>query len=133
LSNVPSGATLSQASLLSVNTTLADVDPTNNRRVIGITIANTGTANIVLSQMSVSWTGVAGSTRLTGITINGGSVWTGNNNSGATQNITDFTLSPSTTYPLTYLIFNRNITSITLSINFIMADGSTKLISNIRP
>ena len=133
LSNVPSGATLSQASLLSVNTALADIDPTNNKRVIGITISNTGTANIILDQITVSWVGAPSGTKIIGITINGVSVWTGSNNSGATENIIDFTLSPSVIYPITYIIFSKNMTGTTLSINFIMADGSTKLISNIIP
>lgn len=131
LSNVPSGATLTQASLLSVNTASAQVDPANNKRVIGITISNSGLSNIILDQMTVSWTGAPSGTKITGITINASSVWTGNNSSGATENITNFTLSPSTSYPLTYLVFSKNMTGVTLSINFIMADGSTKLVSNI--
>ena|SRR3989344_3495125 len=135
LSDVPSATTLaqSQADLLNVNITGAGIDSTNNKRVIGLTISNIGAADIILDQMIVSWTGAFSGTKITGITINAVSVWTGSNNSGATENISNFTLLPSVTYPLTYLIFNKNMTGTTLSINFIMLDGSTKLISNIIP
>lgn len=133
ISNISSATTTSQANSLSVNITGVRVDPTNNKRVIGMTIANSGTASIVLDQMIVSWTGAGGGTKLNSITINTNAVWTGANNSGATENITDFTLSPATTYPITNLTFSKNITGAILSINFIMLDGSTKLISNIIP
>ena len=136
LSNVPSVTTLTpaQADSLTVNTSAAGINPSDNTQVIGITLENIGLSNITITQMTVSWSGVPGATRLNGITIGGTPVFSGNANSGALLDIADFTLTAGAgIYQLNNLDFNRNISGITLSITFTMADGSTKAVSGITP
>ncbi|MBI2033813.1 MAG: fibronectin type III domain-containing protein [Candidatus Liptonbacteria bacterium] len=136
LSNIPSVTTLTpaQADSLLVDTSAVNINPSDNTQVIGITLENTGTSNITITQMTVSWSGVSGGTRLNGITIGGTQVFSGNSNSGTLLDITDFTLTAGAgIYQLNNLDFNRRITGITLSITFTMADGSTKTVSGITP
>jgi hypothetical protein len=123
-----------QADQLSVNTSTVDINPSDNTQVIGITLENTGTSNITITHMTVSWSGVSGATRLNGITIDGTQVFSGNTRSGTLIDIADFTLTAGAgIYQLNNLDFNRNVTGITLSITFTMADGSTKTVSGITP
>ncbi|OGD69037.1 hypothetical protein A3I18_00690 [Candidatus Campbellbacteria bacterium RIFCSPLOWO2_02_FULL_35_11] len=135
MSNVISATTLSipQSNYLVVNTSGMAVNPSNANQIIGITLQNIGPSNIIIASMSHSWTGVATNRRLDQITINGTSVWTGNSNTGATQNITDTIIPAGATVSLNSLTFNRTVTGITLNITFTMSDGSTKVISGLQP
>lgn len=135
LSNVASGATLGapQANYLVVNTLGAILSP-DSKEVIGITLQNSGPANITISSMTVSWTGVPANRRIREITIGGASVWSGNNNTGALEDITDVTLiSGALAIPLDSLRFSNTINGINISIDFNMSDGSTKTVSGIVP
>ncbi|OGE86659.1 MAG: hypothetical protein A3J48_01825 [Candidatus Doudnabacteria bacterium RIFCSPHIGHO2_02_FULL_46_11] len=123
-----------QASYFTVDTAAMQISPTDNSRVVGITIQNSSASPIVIDRMRLNWSGVVGTTRLNNITINGASVWSGNANSGANINIANFNLAAdSTVYPITWFDFNRNITGITFSIQFTMLDGSIKTVSNLTP
>lgn len=136
ISNVPSLATLGQqqADSLVVDTTGAAIDGSDNKKVIGITIRNNGGTNIIIDKMTVSWTGAPGGTKINGIVINGGSVWSGGSNSGVILNIADFSLiSGAGSYPINSLTFSKNMTGTTLSIIFTMIDGSIKTVSSIQP
>lgn len=135
LSNVASGTTLAppQANYLVVNTAGAQVNPANRTQVIGIALQNSGSTNITIATMTVSWSGVQGNRRLTGITIDGVSRWTGNATSGTTENITDVTIAPGATVPLNFLQFNNTLANITVNISFTMADGSIKTVGGIGP
>lgn len=135
LSNVVSATTPlpSQANYLIVNTASAQVNPANRTQVIGITLQNSGPANITIATMTVSWSGVQGNRRLTGITIGGISRWTGTATSGTTENITDVTIVSGATIPLDFLLFNNTLAGITVNISFTMTDGSTKTVSGIGP
>lgn len=133
LSNVASLATLTppQANYLVVNTT--GVARSGNT-ITGITLQNSGSTNITVASMTVSWSGVAGNRRLTSININGGvAEWTGSVASGAVANITDTALIIGAAAVPMVLGYNNTIVGITVSIVFTMLDGSTKTISGIGP
>jgi len=138
LSNVASATTLPpppppQANYLVVNTATAGLSA-NSRDVINITLQNSGATNITIVSMIVSWTGVNSNRRLRNIAISGVDVWTGNANTGATEDITDTTLvSGASASPLSYLRFSNTITNIVLSLTFNMSDGSSKTVSGIGP
>lgn len=135
LSNVASGTTLAppQANYLVVNTAGAQVNPANRTQVIGITLQNSGSTNITIATMAVSWSGVPGNRRLTGITIDGLSRWTGNATSGTTENITDVVIAPGATIPLNFLQFSNTLANVTVNITFTMNDGSIKTVTGIGP
>jgi len=123
-----------QADSLLVDTSAVSVDPADNTKVIGITIENSGTLDITINMMNISWTGAPGGTKAKEIVINGGSVWAGNKDSGNELDITDFTLvSGSGSYPIDFLDFSKSMTGTTISITFTMGDGSTKTVSSIQP
>jgi Tfp pilus assembly protein PilV len=122
-----------QSDNLSVDVSSVAIDGSDNTKVVGITISNTGESTITLDTMTVSWTGAPGGTKINEITIDGTSQWTGNDNSGNVQDITDFVLSAGQTYSINSLDFNKNMTSTTLSIVFTMSDSSSKTISDITP
>jgi len=93
----------------------------------GITIQNSGAQNISIDKVYLSWTGTSGGEQVTGIQMGGGAVeWTGTSSSGSMIDITNFTiLSGSGTLNIDYITFNSNMAGATLSLNFILADGST--------
>lgn len=123
-----------QADDLVVDTTSVDLDVGDNTKVIGITMENSGASDIVIDKMTVSWTGGTSGNKIQEITIDGGSRWSGNSNSGTELDITDFTLvSEAGTYPIDSLDFKKNMTGSTIEIIFTMIDASTKTVSNIQP
>ena len=89
---------------------------------------NSATPAVILDQMVVTWTQTA-TRRLTAINIGGSDKWTGNLTSPATCNITNVTLGTGIT-PITRLRFNNSASVITsISIQFIMTDGSSKTVA----
>ncbi len=136
ISNIASVTTLSppQANYLLVNTIGAQINPVNNRQLIGITLQNSGSSNITVASMTVSWSGIPGNRRLNTIRINNLDVWTGTATSGTVENIADVILiSGATAVPINYFQFSNTITGITMNIIFTMTDGSTKTVSGIVP
>ena len=138
LSNVPNLATLPvvelQADSLAVDITNVAIDGGDNKRVVGITIEDSGASDITIDRMAVSWTDAPGGTKINEIIIDSGSVWSGKSNSGTELDIADFTLiSGAGSYAIDSLDFSKNMTGATLSIIFTMGDGSVKTISNIQP
>lgn len=137
LSNVPSATTdpiiLTEAEYLVVDTSAADLTG-GNRDVVGITLQNTDTSgSITIEEIIVSWSGVPSNRRLFRIEIDGSLVWLGFNTSPVTANITDVTIPANTTIDLDFLEFTNSVNNITLNLEFVMSDGSTKLISGIQP
>lgn len=132
LSNVPNNTTLAlqQANYLVVNT--AGRARTGNT-ITGITLQNSGSTNITIATMRVSWSGIPANRRLTSISINGASKWTGTATSGTVENITDTAIVTGVAAVPMVLGFNNTINGITASIVFTMLDGSTKTISGIGP
>ncbi len=104
-----------------IDVTNADIDAGDNTLVTGITIQNIGSSTTTVVSIDSSWTS---NSRIRDIVINGGNVWSGNDASGSTQDITDFELSAGSTYPNTNLDFNNaNICGDTLTITFNIIDG----------
>jgi len=74
--------------------------------------------------MVVTWNNAR---RLQQILINGSTVFSGNLLSPADANITNFTLNTTPTiYSVNRLRFNGNMAGATISIQFMMTDGSSK-------
>lgn len=118
-----------EAAHLVVDTTNAQVGGKGNKSILGITIENTGPDNITIDRIAVFWAGGASGNSIQGIVINGSSVWSGDELSGAELDITDFTLvSGYGTYPMNSLDFNKNIVGATVSLTFIMSDSSSKVV-----
>lgn len=91
----------------------------------GITFQNTGDMDIAIDQVVVSWTGQSPSENLVEIQIDGGTTeWTGSQNSGNIADITDFILNPGITYNLDYIDFDSDMSGKTISVSFVMQDGS---------
>lgn len=114
------------ADLLMVNTATA-VLTNNSSRLRNVTIQNATNSNtIVIDRMIVSWQGVPSTRRLTRMNINGRTLWTGTAASPANANLSpNFTLNTTpSSYPITELRFNGNMTGATISARFIMTDGS---------
>lgn len=135
LSNVPNRTTLAstQNNYLVVNTASAVVNSGNTRTITGITLQNSGPSNITIATMTVSWSGVSSARRLTRISINGSSKWTGNNNTGVVENITNTTIVSGASAVPMVLTFNNPMNGVTLNLVFTMTDGSTKTVSGIGP
>ena len=131
----PGAASLqgNQADSLVVDVSNAAIDGSDNTKVIGITIGNSGDSDIVIDKMTISWTSAPNGTKIKEIVINGGSVWSGNSISGNILDIINFTLAPGGNYPINYLDFSKNMTGTTLNITFIMSDGSTKSTGSFSP
>jgi hypothetical protein len=119
--------TASAADLLMVNTATAAL-ASSNRNLTNLTIQNATNSNtIVIDRMVVTWNN---SRVLQDIIINGSTVWSGSSGSPANVNITNFTLNTTPTiYPITRLRFNNSMTGATITIQFVMTDGSTRTVT----
>jgi hypothetical protein len=129
LSNAPNLTTRTQASYLVITTSTARSNaPSDTTQMINITIENSATEaaeSSAISQMSATWSG-AGNYRLNGIRISGTDYWTGTATKGTLVTLSpSFTLSSSTTYPVTYLDYNNTVIGLNGNvIRFVMSDGS---------
>lgn len=133
LSNVPDARTdsLYQSEDFIVDVSGAVIDVDNDKSITGITFENIGTADIVIEQMTISWSGTADSTKIHKITVDGIVRWVfiGGSNP-ATIDIDDVTLSPGVgLVPLNSLEFNKEISGATLDIEFHLSDGSSISVS----
>ncbi len=119
------------ANLLMVNTSTSAL--TNGNNGLGAwTIQNATNSNtITIATITVSWSGVPATRRLSSIFLNNTSVWsTGGGTSGSTFNITDFTLNTTPTiYGNNSLRFNGNMTGATANVTFNMTDGSSQTLT----
>ncbi len=120
-----------QTSSLVVDTTNANLDPSDDSEVIGITIENTGSTNIIIDKIIVSWIGGKKGNNVKTVIIDNQIVWTGNEKSGSELDIIDFVLSSYTTYPFTEIKFKKGMIGAELSLTFILSDGSQKTINGI--
>ncbi len=125
-----------QADFLDINTTGARLTG-GNQTLSGITFTNTGSTNIVVSKMMLTWT----NTRLIErVTLGGTVVWSrtgpgtplGRQPSGSELDIQDFTLRPGWVNSSAFR-FNGNMRRVTFTITVTMVDGSTKTVENIQP
>jgi prepilin-type N-terminal cleavage/methylation domain-containing protein len=89
-----------------------------------ITLANTSGDPITITGATVTFSGASG-IKISTITMDGSTRWSGNQNSGSTITLdTSFTLAASTTYTNTCTFgYSKNLTSATVV--FIMSDGTS--------
>ncbi len=122
------------ASILSVVTSGATIDPGNNTRVVGITIENIGNIPITLDSITTVWSGAPGGTKLEQISIGGSGVWTGSDVSNKVQDITNVTLAVgSGPVAIDFFDFSNNMTGTTLTLTFTMSDGSATTTPSFNP
>lgn len=114
-----------QGDLLMVNTSAAAI---STRDLVGLTIQNaTNSQTITIDRMVVTWNNAR---QLSVIRINGSNVWNGTTSSPANADITNFTLNTTPTiYPIDRLRFTGNMTGSTITIQFIMTDGSSRTVA----
>jgi len=116
------------ADMLIVNS--ADTAPSSND-IINIKMqkaTNSATLAVALDRMVITWTETAARS-LTAISIGGRNRWTGTLTSPANCDITNINLGASIT-PVTRLRFNNTASAITsISIQFILTDGSSKTVA----
>lgn len=109
-----------------VNTSVAQTQSGPNPKIYDVTMKNNGIEDVVISSTNISWSGISSGAKLQAINMDGNSVWTGSDVSGATQDISDFTLALNgNTYPLEF-IFDKAINGISVIVVFTMSDESTK-------
>ncbi len=126
----------SEAQLLMVNTATARLSPAGGTDLINLRIQNaTNSRSIRIDRMIVTWNNAR---RLTQIRINNINVWNGNLASPANANINNFSLNTPTIYTIRYVRFNGNMLTVptippgsplTITIQFVMRDGSTKTLT----
>lgn len=105
-----------------------------NRNLQGVTIRNaSATTAITIDRMIVGWSG-PNNRNLQSIVINGSTVWTGSvSNPPVNVNITNFTLNPSTTYPITRFRWSNTVFGRTITLQCVMTDGSTTSTCTVFP
>jgi Tfp pilus assembly protein PilV len=114
-----------QANSLSVAVSGAKTSANN---VIGITVQNIGSSTITIDKITASWSPTA--RVLQAIQINAVSVWTGSASSGTQEDITNVVMAAgSGVMPVTKFQFNGSMTGNTLTLVFLMTDGSTKTVT----
>ncbi|MEI6631590.1 MAG: hypothetical protein WCL25_03120 [bacterium] len=118
------------ADALMVNTVGAAIGPPNSD-LTGLRIQNATNSNtITIDRMVVTWNNPLRT--LQQIRINGSNVFNGNLASPANANITNFTLNTTPTiYNINRIRFsgNINVAGLTISIQFVMTDGSSKTLT----
>lgn len=131
LSNIASVSTLvaPQGNYLNVNVSAVALDFPNNKQLNNIQLKNIGSIPITIDKMIVSWVGGDNKNYLERIMMNGNVVYTHSADSGTTVDLTNTTISPGVTIPLDYILFNRKIQEATVTLTFIMIDGSTKTVT----
>lgn len=104
-----------------------------NQNLQGITIRNTSGSAITIDRMIIDWSGPNNS-NLQSIVINGVTVWSGSvKGPPVNLDISNFTLSPSTTYPVTYLYWSGAMNGRTITLQFVMTDATTTSICTVYP
>lgn len=118
---------LSQADQLSIDTSSAEVNPSDRNQVRQAYLSNIGPDNIInIKKIRPIWSGVLANRELESITIGGVSVWSGSEPSGSILDLNtpyDLALGDS---PEIIFNFNRNVRNIVLYANFTMTDDSQK-------
>lgn len=122
------------ASILSINTSGADIDGTDNTRVIGITIQNVGDIPITIDTIETVWSGAPGGTKINTIRIGGTDVWSGSDTSGRVQDVTNITLAVgSGPVAINFLDFSKNMTGTTLNLTFALSDATSTTTPDFLP
>jgi hypothetical protein len=121
------------ANYLSVDVSAVALDFPNNKQINNITLRNIGSIPITIDKMIVAWVGGDNRNYLTKIKMNGLVVYEHDADSGTTVELTNTTITPGATIPLDYVLFGRKIEEATVTLTFIMTDGSTKTVTFTTP
>lgn len=131
LSNVASVSTLAapHGNYLYVDVSAQTLDFPNNKQINHIQLRNIGSISITIDKMIVAWVGGDNRNYLKRIMMNGGVVYEHDADSGTTVDLINTTISAGATIPLDYILFGRKIEEATVTLTFIMTDGSTKTVT----
>ena len=104
----------------------------SNRNVQGVTLTNSSGATITINRIIVTWSG--GSRTLQNIRIDNSNVWnTDVSSSPANCNITNTDISAGSTADLTRVRWNNSMAGRTITLQFIMTDGSMSSVCTVYP
>lgn len=116
------------ADFLMVNTSGSNFT-VSNKQLAGLKIQNAINSRSIIIDRIIVTRGGGGGAKLINIYINGSSVWSGNEDLPADCNISNFTLNTTPTiYDIDYFEFDKNVSNKTISIQFVMTDGSSKTV-----
>ncbi|MFA6358229.1 MAG: hypothetical protein WCY09_06155 [Candidatus Omnitrophota bacterium] len=123
LSTVLAGGGGGASSAMVLNATAARLG-NNNRRLLGVTVRNSSANAVTIDRMIVSWS--INNRTMSQIRINGNTVWSGIMIlTPANVNITNTVIPANTTYPIDLIQFNSSMIGATITISFVMTDGTT--------
>jgi hypothetical protein len=121
-----------QSNCLTIDTSAATLDISNNNRLLGVTLSRKPACNesnfpVTIVSMLVSWTSDP-TRRLRIIRIDGIDRYNGSGTSTGqlTTFTTTFTLNASTIYPIDYLEWNSITSASQVTMTFNMSDGTSK-------
>lgn len=132
-------APITKAGNMIVDVTGANIGGKGFKDLLGITIENTGSTNIVIDRITVIWNNKR---RIEEIVMDGIKVWSGKGPgtplrrqpSGTILDIQDFTLTAGSGIKnIDRFRFSGNMTGVTFDITFTMVDGSTKSTGSFTP
>lgn len=117
------------ADLLMVDTSGANL---SGRDLLGLKIqkaTNSATPAVTIASMVITWTKTGTTRTLSSIRIGGTQRWSGSASSPVNVNITDVALTTTNTMAIDRLRFSGTINLTSLSIQFVMTDGSSKMVT----
>jgi len=131
VSTVAAGGGGGDSSSLVVDATGAALG-NNNRRLIGLHIRNSSASAVTIDRMIVTWS--ISNRTMSQIQINGFAVWFGSaNSSPANINITNTMIPGNTTRNIDLIQFNSNMSNATITLSFVMTDGTTTSACTVWP
>ena len=98
----------------------------DNRQITNTTLQNSGSTDITISNITISWTGGVAASRLTSVTINGSNAWTGSAASGTAIPINNGIIRASNPAVSIIFNFNNSMAGAVFNIIYTMTDSSTK-------
>ncbi len=99
----------------------------NQRWLENITLENTGSSDITISQINIAWTGTSGGENITDVNIDATNVWSGSSGSGSALDITDVTLSSSDgVVSIDSFDFDSQMGDAEFITEIVMSDGSIR-------
>jgi len=97
-----------------------------NKHIENTFLENSGSDNITINTMKLSWTGGDAGSVLQTIIINGSTVWSGTANSGDLLDITNVTLvTGAGALPIDVIDFSKSMANAVITVTFGMTDSST--------
>jgi len=98
----------------------------NNKHIEGITIQNTGSSDITIDKLAVSWSDTTGGENITEVQVGGGGAeWTGSQASGSTLDLSDYVLTVNAgVTDVDDLEFDANMGGAQIELEFTFSDES---------